>query len=78
MNYSRHKEGLYDVDKYVDGTIIYRLHGIIHNEHGPAIIEKNGQEKYYLDGVEFPSKQDFDKYLRKHKLEKLLTSYETI
>ena len=76
MRYSRHKEGLYDVDSYDDGVIIYRLHGIIHNEHGPAIINKRtGQESYYLEGIEFPSKQDFDKYLRKNKLEKLLTTF---
>ena len=76
MKYSRHKEGLYDVDKYDDGTTIYRLHGIIHNEHGPAIInERTGQELYYLEGIEFADKHDFDKYLRKQKLEKLLTTF---
>jgi hypothetical protein len=42
-----------DKEYTIDGTIILRHNGIIHNPDGPAIIAPNGIKRYYLYGEEY-------------------------
>ena len=64
-----------DLDKYKDdkGDIIYCKKGlyVYHNPYGPAIIDKNGKTKFYIDGVllgvkklesEYPDLDKYNKY----------------
>lgn len=75
MIYKRYKEGIYDIDESEE-TLIYRLHGIIHRENGPAIIyKKSGRKLFYLEGIEFTNEKEYKSYLRKQKLEKLLHGF---
>ena len=44
--------------------------GKLHNENGPAVVHLN-EEYYYLNGIKFETKQDWNKALRSIKLESL-------
>ena len=40
----------YKVRVYDNGNKYWRLNGVLHNEHGPAIEFANGYKHYYLKG----------------------------
>ena len=41
---------------FLDGTVIYRNElGELHREGGPAIVEANGDEHYYINDVRYRS-----------------------
>lgn len=45
-----------------DGTIMYTLHGKLHNLTGPALIPqgKNSKREYYINGNPYTEKQWLD------------------
>lgn len=43
-----------DEPSYIEDTfVIYRKNGLRHRETGPAIIFKSGEERYFLDDIEY-------------------------
>ncbi len=45
-----HREGDQPASIWADGTRYYYRMGVLHREHGPAIIRHDGTQVYYVDG----------------------------
>ena len=43
------------------GLIIYRINDALHNEKGPARIFSNGKTEYWLDGIRYFTKEEYDR-----------------
>jgi len=50
----------------------YKKNGKYHNINGPAIIHKNGSEYYWIDGVYYQNKSEWEKISKNLKRKKVL------
>jgi len=67
----RHPRYTVSGKKTLDGNLIWKVDDKFHREDGPAIIRKDGREKFYLRGYRFANEEQWVYCLEQIKNDKL-------
>lgn len=68
VNGKLHREDGPAIEDWNDGEKYWYKQGELHKEDGPAYEDAWGNKKWYLHGVQY-TENDFNKYLKKKRLE---------